>query len=74
MNNLKVFRERAGYTQTELGAVLCPILKQSAVSNHEVGVRTPDVYQAIDYAKALGVTVEQIFAVDLEDESLPPAA
>ena len=73
MNNLKLFRERAGLTQTELGMRLSPVLKQAAVSNHEVGLRTPDVYQAVEYAKALGVTVEDLFP-ECERETMPPAA
>lgn len=69
MNRLSEYRTLKGMSQSELGARLNPPLKQAGVSNHEVGVRTPDVYQAIRYASALGTSVETLFPLDADDVS-----
>ena len=73
MNRIKYFREKLDLTQKELGLRLSRPLRQGAVCNHEVGLRTPDVFQALDYAAVLGASVETLFPVG-DEESLPPAA
>lgn len=62
MNKICEYRKLKGISQADLGRRFSPPLRQSAVSNHEVGSRTPDVYQALQYASVLGVTVEQLFS------------
>lgn len=66
-NNLKRYRKARGLRQDALGVLISPPLQQSAVSGHERGTRTPDVYQALRYADVLGVTVEQLFPVEPEN-------
>ncbi|WP_414689241.1 MULTISPECIES: helix-turn-helix transcriptional regulator [unclassified Neptuniibacter] len=61
MNKIAEFRKLKSLSQAELGRSFDPPLRQSAVSNHEVGVRTPDVYQALHYARVLDVSVERLF-------------
>jgi DNA-binding XRE family transcriptional regulator len=75
MNRIKYYREQLKLTQKELGLQLSPPLGQGAVCNHEVGLRTPDVRQALSYARALGVSVEELFPVgDQETAGLPSVA
>lgn len=61
VNNIKHYRQIANLTQKELGEALTPRLVQRSVSAHEQGTRTPSVYQALEYAAVLGVTVEELF-------------
>ena len=69
MNKLSHFRKQQNIAQPVLGALLVPPIKQAAVSMHERGERTPDVYQAIQYARALGVSVEELFPLTDVHES-----
>lgn len=69
MNNLRRYREHQGLTQSDLGNRISPRLRQSAVSNHEVGLRTPDVYQAIQYAQALNASVEEVFPLPVGESN-----
>lgn len=58
-NKLKEFREKAGLTQEELGAILG--ISQTAISLYETGGRKPDIETARLLAKALNTTLDSVF-------------
>lgn len=60
-NNLQTVRKSLGIKQAELASMLATPVTKGTVSNHETGTRTPSVYQALEYAAVLGVTVEELF-------------
>ncbi len=64
-NYISVYRKKAGLRQDELGRLLQPPISQGVVSGHERQHRTPTVYQAIEYARVFGCTVEDIFPTSL---------
>lgn len=66
INRLKEYRARLGINQTELG-------KKSGVSRQTIslierGDYSPSVTLALKLAKICGVTVEDIFSYEEEDE------
>lgn len=58
-NNLKVIREEKGFTQVQVAEKAQ--LSERGYQYIEAGNRTPNVYLATKIAKALNVTVEELF-------------
>lgn len=61
-NNLKQRRAELGLTQAELAAAVG--VTRKTVNTVENGVFTPSALLAIKLAKALGVSVEQLFWIE----------
>lgn len=62
---LKEFREKSGQTRKEF--TKGNGLNYGTVENHENGRNLPNVFQALIYARILGVPVEEIFSLEQTD-------
>ena len=69
MQKLRELRKRRGLTQVQLGDMAN--ISQKAITAYERGVRQPKISSAARIAKALGVSVWEVFP--LPDKHLPPA-
>jgi len=58
-NTLKLLRKKAGLTQAELASAIST--SQAAVANYEAGTKAPELAKLPAIAKALGVTVAELF-------------
>ena len=65
-NRLKEFRAKAGYNQQEMGRLVGA--SRQTISQIERGDYSPSVTLALKLARALNVTVEEIFSYEEEDE------
>lgn len=59
MNKIKEYRKSNGITQIELAKKLN--VKQSTIANWETEYRNPSIKQAIEIAKILKTTVENLY-------------
>lgn len=66
VTNIKAYRERAGYTQSELAALVG--VRRETIVHLENGRYNPSLKLAMDIAKVFGTTVEELFAF-VEEES-----
>ena len=68
IENLKILRENAGYTQSEVAKILN--LTQGAISQWESGICNPEYKYLPDLAKMYRCTLEDIIkAINQADES-----
>ena len=65
-NHLKELRARLGVNQQEMGRLVGA--SRQTISQIERGDYSPSVTLALKLARALNVTVEEIFAYEEEDE------
>ena len=65
-NHLKELRARLGVNQQEMGRLVGA--SRQTISQIERGDYSPSVTLALKLAKALNVTVEEIFSYEEEDE------
>lgn len=61
VNRLKEHRARVGWTQAELAAAVQ--VSRKTINTVENGVFTPSTVLALKLARALGTTVEDLFAL-----------
>jgi putative transcriptional regulator len=61
LNSVRAAREAAGWTQAELAARMG--VSRKTVNTVENGVFSPSVVVALKFARALGQSVEQLFAL-----------
>ena len=66
VTNIKAYREQAGYTQSELAALVG--VRRETIVHLENGRYNPSLKLAMDIAKVFGTTVEELFAF-VEEES-----
>lgn len=71
--NIARFRRKKGFTQSELGEMLG--VSNQAVSKWESDMTMPDIMLLPEIAKALGVTLTDLYDIpDEKREELPPQA
>lgn len=58
-NNIKLLREKNGYSQAELGGLVGK--SQTAISLYEMGARQPSLKTAQKIAVALDTTIDALF-------------
>lgn len=63
-NTIKQLRKKAGLTQAELAETIGT--SQAAVANYEIGAKAPELAKLPIIAKALGVTVAELFVEGVE--------
>lgn len=69
---LREIRESRGLTRTELGALIG--MSAEAIRNYEMGYRRPNPSVALRVAKALGITVEDLYhSLGITLDTPPPA-
>jgi len=66
--NLKHFRKLKGLTQAQLAQELA--LTNTSVSNWEQGLATPDLLTALKLSKFFGISVNDLFIVNLRDTNM----
>ena len=59
INKLKQIREERGFTQVQVADKVG--ITERGYQRYEAGSRTPNVYRAIEIAKALGTSVEILY-------------
>lgn len=59
MNKIKIFRKEKGLSQEQLAEIMK--VGQSTIANWEIGLRYPNVRQAIRLAEILDTTVEELY-------------
>ena len=63
-NSLRFFRQKNGWSQDDL-AKLMNTTKQ-VISNYENSKRSPNIYVAADFARVLGVSLQEMLGIDDE--------
>ena len=61
-NSLRFYRQKNGWSQEEL-AKLMNTTKQ-VISNYETNKRSPNIYVAADFARVLGVSLQDMLGID----------
>ena len=65
-NSLRFFRQKNGWSQDDL-AKMMDTTKQ-VISNYENSKRSPNIYVAADFAKVLGVSLQDMLGLDDEPD------
>ena len=63
--NISRYRKKKGYTQEQLGRILG--VSNQAVSKWESAVSMPDVMLLPEIAKALGITLDELYGIEREE-------
>ena len=63
--NVKMYRERAGLSQKELAEMVG--VGQQMIAKYEEGSKIPNVFNAVQLAKALQTTCEKLTKIERND-------
>ncbi|MBD7939466.1 helix-turn-helix transcriptional regulator [Cytobacillus sp. Sa5YUA1] len=65
MNRIKEIRKQKGFKQKDISFITG--LNVTTISNYETGYRKPSMNAAYKIAKALGVTVNDLFIIEIDE-------